>query len=155
MTLQLLITLLVMLLCVDPPECKSGQKSYYGVERNEKVLVSCELAAKPAELVFHWAFNNSLGEISSGVKFASSGTKSLASIVVAGKDGYGMLTCWGRNRVGAQLEKPCAFFIIPAGNIICFAVANVMLHARQTQLSLFSCFGMVQRCREMQDEARK
>lgn len=86
------------------------------MERNEKVLVSCELAAKPAEITFHWAFNNSLGDVSSAVKFASSASKSLATIVVTGRDGYGMLSCWGRTRIGTNSMEPCTFYVIPAGN---------------------------------------
>ncbi|KAI1303170.1 Kin of IRRE-like protein 3 [Halotydeus destructor] len=97
----------------DPPECRPGQKIHYGAELGDKVLVTCDLDSDPSEVVFSWSFNKSQGA-KEETKFVSSGSTSLATVDLSNGANYGMLSCWGQNRIGMQTQ-PCTFFIIPAG----------------------------------------
>ncbi|KAI1287422.1 Neural cell adhesion molecule 2 [Halotydeus destructor] len=96
------------------PVCRSSQKILYGAARHEQVKVLCEVDADPADVTFHWAFNNSNENIEVA-NFVTEGLTSVATYVPRTEFDYGTLYCWARNSVGPQVE-PCVFTIIPAGS---------------------------------------
>ncbi|XP_076305001.1 protein turtle homolog B-like [Tachypleus tridentatus] len=117
------------------PDCAPGQKTVYGVGRNERVRVACHLEADPIDIFFQWSFNNSQKYIDI-VTFNSSGTMSSAYFIPKTKYDYGTLLCSGKNSIGEQ-RKPCVFTIIPAGKPE--FVSNCSIN-NQTELSLIiSC----------------
>ena len=98
-----------------PPVCIPEGVKVYGVAKEEKVRIRCQVAANPANLTFRWTFNNS-AEIKAVAesKFDGNGTVSLFSYRPERELDYGTLMCWSRNAVGEQ-QKPCVFHIIAAG----------------------------------------
>lgn len=100
---------------IDSPICKSIQKVHYGVAKHEEAKIECEVDADPADVVFHWGFNNTSDETLDVVSFVSEGRKSIGTYTPRVELDYGVLYCWARNSVGKQRE-PCVFFVIQAGN---------------------------------------
>ncbi|XP_022249626.1 nephrin-like isoform X1 [Limulus polyphemus] len=95
------------------PVCKPGQKIVYGVARIESVIIRCEVLADPEDVTFHWSLNNTFERIELH-SFTTNGTISEATYKPRTRYGYGILSCWGKNEIGAQKE-PCNYTIIPAG----------------------------------------
>ncbi|XP_054168583.1 synaptogenesis protein syg-2-like [Oppia nitens] len=97
-----------------PPICKSVQRVYYGVAKQEEARVECEVDADPSDVEFHWAFNNSANDNPDMISFVSEGKKSYATYIPRVDLDYGRLYCWAQNSAGKQRE-PCVFFVIEAG----------------------------------------
>lgn len=98
------------------PVCKPGQTIIYGVARNEKVNITCEVEAEPHnEMSFKWLFNNSLDTFEVRT-FVVNGSQSTATYVPQSRSNYGTLLCWAQNSIGKQKE-PCAFSIVAAGGL--------------------------------------
>nr|XP_015925746.2 hemicentin-1 isoform X2 [Parasteatoda tepidariorum] len=95
------------------PTCKPSKKNIYGLAREEKVNITCEVDSDPADVTFRWALNNSIENVELH-NFKSSGSTSIISYMPKSTTDYGSVLCWGRNSVGDQKE-PCFFRIIPAG----------------------------------------
>ena len=99
----------------DAPICKPNQQLYFVVNKNEELLINCEVDAEPSSsLTFHWFFNNSLKERVSIVNSSSVQTVNLLRYTPKVSSDYGSIYCWASNVVGDQVE-PCIFFIMPAG----------------------------------------
>ncbi|XP_076366225.1 nephrin-like isoform X2 [Tachypleus tridentatus] len=94
------------------PICASRPKTIYGVGKEGKVDILCELIAEPIEVVFRWRFNTS-GETVDVNSFSSNRTRSIAIFSPKSKYDYGTLYCWGENIIGVQ-QEPCVFNIIPS-----------------------------------------
>lgn len=94
------------------PVCKPSQEIKFGVARNEMVNISCQVDADPDDVKFNWMLNNTL-ETAEIRSFNSNGSTSIVSYVPKYKNSYGVLLCWGSNKVGVQTE-PCSFNVIPA-----------------------------------------
>ncbi|XP_022245158.1 nephrin-like isoform X2 [Limulus polyphemus] len=94
------------------PICASRPKTIYGVGKEGKVDILCELIAEPLEVVFRWRFNTS-GETVDVNSFSSNRTSSVATFSPKSKYDYGTLYCWGENSIGVQ-QEPCVFNIIPS-----------------------------------------
>ncbi|XP_064471421.1 neural cell adhesion molecule 2-like [Ornithodoros turicata] len=96
------------------PVCREGQKTIYGVARDEAARVSCELEADPPDVHFQWRFNNTFEERHLTALSVDQGLRSVASYIPRTRNDYGTLYCWGKNNVGTQV-KPCVFTIMAAG----------------------------------------
>jgi hypothetical protein len=112
----------------------------YGVAKEERVRIRCQVAANPANLTFRWTFNNS-AEIKAVAesKFEGNGTVSLFSYRPERELDYGTLMCWSRNAVGEQ-QKPCVFHIIAAGKpdpVKNCSIANITSSSFQVAIFLF------------------
>lgn len=101
---------------LDSPVCKSTQKVFYKVPLYEESLITCEVDADPSVVVFYWNLNNSLGENYDLVTFTNEGSKSMAKFTPRSLVDYGVILCYAKNEIGIQLN-PCAFFILPAGDL--------------------------------------
>lgn len=107
-------TSLIPLLSSVAPVCKPGQTIIYGVARNERVNISCEVEAEPDnEMSFRWQFNNSVDTFDVRM-FVVNGSQSTATYTPQTRSNYGTLYCWAQNSIGKQKE-PCAFSIVAAG----------------------------------------
>ncbi|XP_022257222.1 tyrosine-protein kinase-like otk [Limulus polyphemus] len=95
------------------PQCQPGQKSTYGVAKQETVYVSCSLVADPPDVTFSWLFNSSTKH-SSQIDYSNNKTHSWATFTPETDDDYGTILCWGTNDIGIQ-RKPCLFTVVPAG----------------------------------------
>lgn len=99
----------------DAPTCKPNQTRIYGVAKLEKVNISCEVEANPADVVFKWSFNNSQESVDVLPNhITKSGTSSIVSHVPATDMDYGTLLCSASNKVGQQ-RTPCMYHIVAAG----------------------------------------
>lgn len=92
------------------PVCKSGQKIIYGVAMNELVNIVCDVEAEPAPHLFKWSLNASSENIEVR-SFVSNGSQSVATYAPRTRFGYGALTCWASNEIGAIA---CVYNIVPA-----------------------------------------
>ncbi|XP_054168953.1 hemicentin-1-like [Oppia nitens] len=96
------------------PVCKPGQTLIYGVARNEKVNITCQVDAEPdIDLGFRWLFNNSVDKFELK-DYRINGSHSVAAYVPHGRANYGTVYCWASNQIGKQKE-PCAYNIVAAG----------------------------------------
>ncbi|XP_053985137.1 protein turtle-like isoform X1 [Hylaeus anthracinus] len=97
------------------PTCKPEQTKVYGVAKQEKANISCQVDANPSEVQFRWTFNNSAESIDvAGKLIAQAGTSSIVSYIPMTELDYGTLLCWATNPIGHQ-QVPCVYHIIPAG----------------------------------------
>ena len=64
----------------DKPFCKPGQVKVYGVAKRERIQVSCDIIANPAQnLKFEWVFNSSSERLDVQENLIrTSGTRSVA-----------------------------------------------------------------------------
>lgn len=108
------------LLVTDSPVCKVEQKRVYGVAREERANVLCEVNAYPPPEEFQWVFNNSAStqEVSPD-RFHSSLPHSLSTLTYTPQNelDFGTVMCWATNKAGRQRD-PCVFHIIAAGKPI-------------------------------------
>lgn len=83
------------------------------VEKNHVLL--CEVEAHPANVTFHWSFNNTSNKITPNdlpkTKFTSEGTLSRMRHLPRTDEDYGTFGCWASNLVGHS-KQPC-FFLLP------------------------------------------
>ncbi|XP_034250321.1 nephrin-like [Thrips palmi] len=117
---------LVALNVMYKPVCVEGQKRVYGVARQERAEVLCQVAAYPPAESFRWSFNNTAetqdvpparySTAPTHVPGRGSATHSgsTLSYTPATELDYGTVMCWATNRAGSQAE-PCVFHIIAAG----------------------------------------
>ncbi|KAK9695054.1 Immunoglobulin domain [Popillia japonica] len=93
-----------------------GQQKSYGIARQERARIPCELEANPVSgLAFTWKFNNSAEAIDIPASHIfTDGANSHALYIPMTELDYGTLLCWGRNEIGVQKE-PCVYYINPAG----------------------------------------
>ncbi|XP_022907185.1 neural cell adhesion molecule 2-like [Onthophagus taurus] len=97
------------------PTCKPNQTRIYGVAKQEKTQISCQVEANPPEIQFRWTFNNSAESVDVPAShIARSGTSSMVSYTPMTEQDYGTLLCYASNRIGHQ-RVPCVFHIIAAG----------------------------------------
>lgn len=105
----------LLLKYADAPTCKPNQTRIYGVAKLEKVNITCEVEANPADVVFKWSFNNSQESVDVLPNhITKSGTSSIVSHVPATDMDYGTLLCSASNKVGQQ-RTPCMYHIVAAG----------------------------------------
>ncbi|KAK0181656.1 hypothetical protein PV327_003923 [Microctonus hyperodae] len=98
------------------PTCIHNQMKIYGVAKQEKVNVSCNVEANPQDVDFRWTFNNSAESIDiTGSNIIKLGTSSIFSYTPTTEMDYGTFLCWGTNVIGYQ-QVPCVYHIIPAGH---------------------------------------
>uniref|UniRef100_T1IYU4 Ig-like domain-containing protein n=1 Tax=Strigamia maritima TaxID=126957 RepID=T1IYU4_STRMM len=96
------------------PVCKPGQKTTYGVGKNEAVHIPCEVIAFPLKLRYRWALNltsDSGNGSKSHTVFESS--QSTLSYIPRSKADFGTLLCWATNDIGTQAQ-PCVYLVIAA-----------------------------------------
>ncbi|KAI4469235.1 sidestep protein [Holotrichia oblita] len=98
------------------PVCRPGQQKSYGIARQERARIPCELEANPVSgLAFTWKFNNSAEAIDIPASHIfTDGANSHALYIPMTELDYGTLLCWGRNEIGVQ-KDPCVYYINPAG----------------------------------------
>ncbi|KRT78415.1 hypothetical protein AMK59_7471, partial [Oryctes borbonicus] len=98
------------------PVCRPGQQKSYGIARQERARIPCELEANPVSgLTFTWKFNNSAEAVDIPASHIfTDGANSHALYIPMTELDYGTLLCWGRNEIGVQKE-PCIYYINPAG----------------------------------------
>lgn len=100
---------------LDAPTCKPNQTKVYGVAKEEKAHISCEVDANPTNLQFRWIFNSSALSVDVAQNYITrSGTSSVISYTPVTEQDYGTLLCYASNEIGHQ-RVPCAFHIIAAG----------------------------------------
>ncbi|KAL1513584.1 hypothetical protein ABEB36_002979 [Hypothenemus hampei] len=98
------------------PTCKPDQTRIYGVAKQERAEIVCQVDANPPEVQFKWTFNNSAESVDvSQTHIAKSGTStSVVSYTPMTELDYGTLLCYAENKIGTQ-RVPCVFHIIAAG----------------------------------------
>lgn len=108
------------------PVCVEGQKRVYGVARQERAEILCQVAAYPPAESFRWSFNNtaettevshtrySIAPTHVPGRGGSTHSGSTLSYTPASDMDYGTVMCWASNRAGSQAE-PCVFHVIAAG----------------------------------------
>ncbi|XP_060532294.1 nephrin-like isoform X2 [Cylas formicarius] len=97
------------------PTCKPDQTRIYGVAKQERAEIVCQVDANPPEVYFKWTFNNSADSVDvSQSHIAKSGTSSVVSYTPITELDYGTLLCYASNNIGIQ-RVPCVFHIIAAG----------------------------------------
>ena len=97
------------------PICKISQHKKLGVPLDSTVKLVCDVLAKPTDVSFYWAFNNSEEMLDVPVKQPKSNhLTSIAEITPRTYGEYGTLFCWAKNSIGLQ-KVPCGFDIIPEG----------------------------------------
>ena len=105
----------------------------YGVASLETMNLVCDVHALPGNLVFHWRFNNSNGDLINGgdydlQRFVSNGTRSVLSFSPMTPRDYGTILCFANNEVGRQREA-CVFHIVPAGRKLEILLNSVFIRA--------------------------
>ncbi|KAK9875496.1 hypothetical protein WA026_007887 [Henosepilachna vigintioctopunctata] len=105
----------------DSPTCKPKQINVYGVAKQERAQISCQVDANPPDIQFKWTFNNSADLVDVAQShIVRSGTSSIVSYTPMTELDYGTLLCYARNKIGTQ-RVPCVFHIIAAGEFFeCF-----------------------------------
>ena len=95
--------------------CKHTYTKIHGTAETETINVTCEVDAEPPDVMYRWSFVNEIDK----VVLLNWTTNETNSILYSPKaeNGYGMLSCLGRNSVGLQVD-PCFNKIVPAGNLI-------------------------------------
>ncbi|XP_056646735.1 hemicentin-1-like [Diorhabda sublineata] len=97
------------------PSCKPNQTRIYGVAKQERAQISCQVDANPPDVEFKWTFNNSADSVDVSQSYiARSGTASVVSYTPMTELDYGTLLCYASNTIGVQ-RTPCVFHIIAAG----------------------------------------
>ncbi|XP_050305453.1 protein turtle homolog B-like isoform X2 [Anthonomus grandis grandis] len=97
------------------PTCKPDQTRIYGVAKQERAEIVCQVDANPPEVNFKWTFNNSADSVDvSSNHIAKTGTSSVVSYTPITELDYGTLLCYASNNIGMQ-RVPCVFHIIAAG----------------------------------------
>lgn len=98
------------------PVCVEGQKTQYGVSRNEQIRIRCEVDAEPSlGLTFRWTLNASGSETSTEwASFTNNATTSIATYRPESSLDYGTLSCVAQNSIGQQVEA-CVYSVVPAG----------------------------------------
>ncbi|KAJ8930640.1 hypothetical protein NQ314_016555, partial [Rhamnusium bicolor] len=100
------------------PTCKPNQTRIYGVAKQERAQITCQVDANPPDIQFRWTFNNSADSVDVAQShIARSGTSSVVSYTPMTELDYGTLLCYASNKIGAQ-RVPCVFHIIAAGKFI-------------------------------------
>ncbi|XP_066262553.1 nephrin-like isoform X2 [Euwallacea similis] len=96
------------------PTCKPDQTKIYGVAKQERAEIVCQVDANPPEVNFKWTFNNSADSIDVTYihKKINASTSILSYAPVQDLD-YGTLLCYASNNIGNQ-RVPCVFHIIAA-----------------------------------------
>lgn len=103
------------ILVSDTPTCKPNQTRIYGVAKQERAQISCQVDANPQDIHFRWTFNNSADLVDVAQShIARSGTSSIVSYTPMTEMDYGTLLCYATNKIGSQ-RVPCVFHIIAAG----------------------------------------
>ncbi|KAJ8910467.1 hypothetical protein NQ315_015601, partial [Exocentrus adspersus] len=98
----------------NTPTCKPNQTRIYGVAKQERAKITCQVDANPPDIQFRWTFNNSADSVDVAQShIASSGTSSIVSYTPMTELDYGTLLCYASNKIGAQ-RTPCVFHIIAA-----------------------------------------
>ena len=95
------------------PICDQKGVKLYKVAKEEKVTISCKVAANPSNLIFSWALVN-FAEAKEKIKLISNSSIGLLSYQPKDRLDYGTLICKARNIIGEQ-RKPCLFHIIYPG----------------------------------------
>lgn len=100
----------------DSPTCRPNQPKIYGVAKQERSQIKCQVDANPPDVDFRWTFNNS-AETSdvSQTHITRMGTSSTIFYTPMTELDYGTLLCHASNKIGSQ-RIPCVFHIIAAGN---------------------------------------
>ncbi|XP_044744412.1 nephrin-like isoform X1 [Coccinella septempunctata] len=97
------------------PTCTPKQINIYGVAKQEKAQITCQVDANPPDIQFKWTFNNSADSVDVAQShIARSGTSSIVSYTPMTELDYGTLLCYASNKIGSQ-KVPCVFHIIAAG----------------------------------------
>lgn len=97
------------------PTCKPNQTRIYGVAKEEKAQVTCQVDANPIDVQFRWTFNSSALSVDVAQNYiARSGTSSTVTYTPVTEQDYGTLLCYAYNKIGHQ-RTPCVFHIIAAG----------------------------------------
>ena len=95
------------------PICDQKGVKLYKVAKEEKVTISCKVAANPSNLIFSWALDN-FAEAKEKIKLISNSSIGLLSYQPKDRLDYGTLICKARNIIGEQ-RKPCVFHIVSPG----------------------------------------
>lgn len=107
--------LIYVLLFSVAPSCKPNQTRVYGVAKQERAQIICQVEANPPDVHFRWTFNNSADSVDvASSHIARSGTSSVVSYTPMTELDYGTLLCYASNKIGNQ-RVPCVFHIIAAG----------------------------------------
>nr|XP_023021733.1 hemicentin-1 [Leptinotarsa decemlineata] len=97
------------------PVCKPNQTRIYGVAKQERAQIVCQVEANPSDIQFKWTFNNSADSVDVAQNYVMrSGTSSIVSYTPLTELDYGTLLCYASNRIGTQ-KVPCVYHIIAAG----------------------------------------
>lgn len=107
------------------PTCKPNQTRIYGVAKEEKAQVTCQVDANPTDVQFRWTFNSSALSVDVAQNYiARSGTSSTVTYTPVTEQDYGTLLCYAFNKIGHQ-RTPCIFHIIAAGmHSVCVCVTQ-------------------------------
>ncbi|XP_063867353.1 hemicentin-2-like isoform X1 [Scylla paramamosain] len=96
------------------PMCAQNRVTVTAVE-GEMVTLQCAVDAYPANVTFHWLFNNTVDSTRfRETEYTKEGTVSRLRYVAYSARDYGTVFCSASNVVGRQ-EDPCAFVLQPAG----------------------------------------
>lgn len=90
----------------------------YGVARQERAKLVCEVDAVPPPDTFQWGLNNSLSGSFTNVSserftWTSTPARSTLTYMPMSEMDYGTALCWATNFVGKQ-AVPCALTLLPA-----------------------------------------
>ncbi|XP_046659110.1 LOW QUALITY PROTEIN: nephrin-like [Homalodisca vitripennis] len=108
----------VQLKVMYSPVCRPDQKRVYGVAKEERANVMCEVDAYPPPDDFKWSFNNSAStQEVAPERYHSSLQHSLSTLTYVPQNelDFGTVMCWAQNAAGRQ-KDPCVFHIIAAGH---------------------------------------
>lgn len=115
---------LYIIIILDTPTCKPNQTRIYGVAKQEKAQIICQIDANPSDVQFRWTFNNSADSVDVAQShIIRSGTSSIVSYTPITELDYGTLLCFASNKIGTQ-RIPCVFHIIAAGKFLIFDFVN-------------------------------
>ncbi|XP_054259110.1 synaptogenesis protein syg-2-like [Macrosteles quadrilineatus] len=109
---------MVQLKVMYAPMCKPDQKRVYGVAKEERANVLCEVDSYPQPEEFVWKFNNSaMTQEVAPERYTSALLLRMSTLTYIPQNelDFGTVMCWAKNAAGAQLE-PCVFHIIAAGH---------------------------------------
>ncbi|XP_071552927.1 LOW QUALITY PROTEIN: uncharacterized protein [Panulirus ornatus] len=99
---------------VNGPMCTHGRMTVTTVE-GEVVTLECTVDAYPANVTFHWLFNNTVDSTRFRPnEYTAEGSVSRLRYAAYSARDYGTVFCWASNVVGRQ-QDPCAFILQPAG----------------------------------------
>lgn len=125
-----------MFILTDVPVCKHSNPKIYGVAETETIHVICDIDAEPQDAIFRWSFVNDFETVILQ-NWTSNETNNAISYSPKAENGYGMLSCWGRNSVGLQLD-PCLIKIVPAGkSLLLLILQNAIKHKNSDENYIF------------------